>query len=155
MTQIQAHKAVAYAVEQPLGGVRAHKAVAYVVEQQALFLQAHKAVAYAVEQGDFTGNARQETPDDRPTYRAGPLPHVEFGAGDSLVVNLPFGGSFTIATLQPDQTFTVAEVTLPAGLWILPAVNFNQVALLADVGLPSIVIASLRRTMRARAGLPP
>ena len=151
MTQINVNKSTLYGVETPLLGAVARKINLYAVEMVPLYLEAQKIALYAAELPDATGNAKQATAADRPIYRAGPEPYVEFGTGDSLAVNIMFADTYTIVTYRADDTFTVQSVSLPAGPTTLNA-NFNQVAIIRGT-LSRIALASIKRTMRQRAGV--
>lgn len=148
-------KAAAYVAVQtaPVESQNVEKVVAYVAVQAPYNpgQNVEKVVAYVGLLPDATGDAKQGTAADRPAYRAGPDPFVEFGAGESLQVNIVLPGTFTILTYRPDDTFTTETLTLPAGPYTLPAVNFNQVAIVS--GTPSaIAMESIKLTMRTRAG---
>lgn len=156
MTEARIHKTVAGVVTQPTftPSAKVEKSVSVVVVQPlAIFPAAllEKAVSAVVTQQDASGNATQPTNANRPTYRAGPKPYVEFSAGKSLTVNLLFAGDYTLLTLLTDGAHTVQNLTLAAGLYTLPSVNFNQ-AILVRGTLSRIAVASLALSMRDRAG---
>lgn len=100
---------------------------------------------------DVSGNAFQTTPGNRPLYRAGPKPYIEFTPGSSLEVKLLFAGTYTLILLLPDGSSTTEAIELPAGIYTLPATDFNQ-AVLAYGTLSRIAQASLIYSMRDRAG---
>lgn len=134
MTQIEVHKAVAYAVEQPVPEIRVHKAVVYAVEQPVT---------------DNTGDARQSVSDRRPRYRTGPVPYAEFEAGDFLTLVTTTAGTYTALFYKPDDTFEQQELTLVVGANAIPTVNFNQAVIVP--GVPTAAtITKLQDGMRAR-----
>lgn len=174
MTQARLHKSVSGVVTQPsfvpavklqksVSGVvtqptfvpaaKVQKAAAIVVVQPfAVFAAAlvQKAVSVVVVQPDSSGDAFQPVALERPVYRTGgPRPYIEFTAGTSLSVNLVFAGDYTLLTYKADGTFDLQVLTLPAGPYELPAVNFNQ-AILYLGELSPIALASLKLTMPLR-----
>lgn len=151
MTQINLEKVVAYGVETPELKLEAQKVVVYAVEMLPLTMEVQKLTVYAAEVADASGNAFQSVAGDRPTYRAGPDPYIEFGAGDTLRITLLADGPYTLITYRPDDSFTTQLLTLAAGQYTLPAVNFNQLALIPGT-LSSIAEASIKHSMRVRAG---
>jgi hypothetical protein len=146
-----AHKAVAYVVEQPPGSLEAHKAVAYVVEQVPNGQSAHKAVAYAVEQVDASGNAYQDDSALRPRYRDGSIPRVDFIGGTRFLnYSAVFGGDYQAIRYNADDTFDDLTLPLVSGPNELPRVDFNQLVLVQGRPLSRIAVRSIKLTMRAR-----
>ena len=149
MTQIEVHKGVAYTVEQSDLTLKAHKGVAYVVEGLPFALISHKGVAYAVEQSDISGNLRQATEVDKPIYRSGPVPYVDFTGDKTFDVNVLNTGSYTLFRFTPEETFVETKVDLTKGPNSIDPDNFNQLAIFE--GTPfRIVLEALRVNMRTR-----
>lgn len=112
-------------------------------------ITARKVSATATVLGDGTGDARQTASGNRPAYRAGPDPYVEFGPGETLSVNLLFPGKYTLIRYKADDTFEITTMTLTPGPFVLDN-DFNQAALVLNAS--TIAIASIKHTMRVRAG---
>lgn len=126
-------KTVVYAATQaPLNAsMSVEKVTAYAAVQipPSESLKVEKAVVYAATQTNVTGDAKQPTSAERPRYRTGAVPFVEFTAGSSLKINVLFPGVYTYVVLKPDLTIETQSLTLPAGPATLPTVNFNQAVL--------------------------
>lgn len=169
--QIDVSKAVAYAVEMPRPAIQSLKTIAYLVEAEitgtiptadmckaVAYLvegkipkaEAFKVLGYAYEGPDTSGNAFQDATLEKPLYRTGTLPYVEFITGSSLKINSLFGGIHTLVIYTQAGEFDIHQITLAAGENTLPTVNFNQCVVVRGVA-PRVLIESIKATILDRA----
>lgn len=121
-------KFVTYAAELPIPSVITEKFVAYVAELQELTIVTDKLVTYVAELNDNTGHARQYTLGERPLYKTGTIPHISFGVGTSLEVQLLEETDYvTIVFSSNGTTFTE---TTSFGSLVTVNQNFNQAAII-------------------------
>lgn len=155
MTEIRVKKSVGVVVSQKsfTPALKAQKSVGVVVTQIPNSSKAlvEKAVGVVVTQLEISGNARQETSGNRPAYRAGPLPYVECGAGESLST-AALTGQHTLVVYRPDDTVAFSSVDLPDSDFVLPTEDFNQLILIRGT-LSRIAQASIAYSLRVRSGV--
>lgn len=151
--RVKVGKAIVYAVEAEISGTpdpaEVAKTVVYAVEAFTPVLAVGKAIGYAVEGPDTSGNVFQDVSSERPLYRTGTPPYIEFLTDTSLKINSVFPGVHTLVIYKPDGEFEVQQVTFVSGANELPVINFNQIAIVKGVA-PRILIESIKVTMLDR-----
>lgn len=133
MTEIRVKKSVSTVVTtQPfVPALKVEKATATVVTlvPGTVEQKVQKATSTVVILGDTSGNAKQSVSAERPLYRAGPIPYIQFTAGSSLDIGITAPGTYTLLLYKPDGSITQTTLNLMEGTYTLPTTDFNQAVL--------------------------
>lgn len=95
-------------------------------------LKVEKAAVYAGVQVQVHGDAYQTTSGNRPIYKAGPKPWIDFSTGQSLIAYLATSSSHAAFCLDRFGNFSqVFQDTLPTGYHTF-STDFNQYVVIDD-----------------------